>query len=82
MSDGGSHPEHHEGHLRGLVERINEHHDRAVQHRQEDDLARAADQAGFDLGADIGHPTPQHRAASFDIDGDIGIENEPPELRE
>jgi hypothetical protein len=65
----------HQGHLRGLADRIHEHHERAVHLREEEALAEAADQAGFDLETDIGHPTTHHPAA-FDMDTDIGMERD------
>ncbi|MEZ0074229.1 hypothetical protein [Planotetraspora sp. GP83] len=74
--------QHQHGHLRGIAERISEHHERAVQRREEDELVSAANQAGFDLGADIGHPTVRHTATTYDVETDIGFENEPPELRD
>jgi hypothetical protein len=79
MSEAQQHPDHH-AHLDGLIESISEHHRRAVRRREDDALAEAADQAGFDLAADIAVPNAGHTPAAYDIESDIGIENEPPEL--
>jgi hypothetical protein len=63
-----------------LAERISEHHDRVVHRLEEAKLTEAAERAGFDLESDIGHPTARETRVSYDVDRDIGIENEPPEL--
>jgi hypothetical protein len=81
MSDSEAPSDHRHGHVRGIVERISEHHARAVRQREEEDLAEAVDEATFDLAADIGHPTVPHTAVGYDVEADIGIRNEPPEPR-
>ncbi|MCW2918933.1 MAG: hypothetical protein JWN52_7001 [Actinomycetia bacterium] len=52
-----------------------------MRRHEEEALEEAADQAGFDLAADIGHPTVLHTPVGYDVESDIGIENEPPQLR-
>jgi hypothetical protein len=65
---------------RSLAERISVHHD-CVEHRhEEEELTEAAERAGVDLESDIGHPTARETPVSYDVDRDIGIENEPPGL--
>lgn len=59
-------------HLRDIGERISEHHRHTEQDREEEELSEAADEAGFDLGADLAHPTPRPAAESYDIDADLG----------
>jgi hypothetical protein len=81
MSDAEPHPNHHHGPLHGLADLISEHHDRVVRRHEEEALEEAADQAAFDLAADIGHPTVLHTPVGYDVESDIGIENEPPQLR-
>ncbi|MFD0508878.1 hypothetical protein ACFQ0G_50800 [Streptomyces chiangmaiensis] len=39
------------------------------------------DDAAFDLGTDIAHPTVGHAPVGFDADTDLALDNEPPELR-
>ena len=67
--------------VRGLVERLSEHHRDAVRRRGEQELARDVEDAAFDLGADTAHPVAGHSAAGFDVEADVGRDNEPPELR-
>jgi hypothetical protein len=81
MSDPEAQQEHHHGPLHGLSELIGEHHDRAVRRHEEEALAEAAEQAGFDLETDIGHPTAHQTPVGYDVETDIGLDNEPPELR-
>ncbi|MGW1160178.1 hypothetical protein ACWD5Q_28590 [Streptomyces sp. NPDC002513] len=76
-----AHEDHHHHGVRGLVERMGEHHREAVQRREDEELARAAESAGFDLGADIALPTPGGAAVGYDVEADVGLDNEPPELR-
>ncbi|RCG31701.1 hypothetical protein DQ384_09145 [Sphaerisporangium album] len=80
MSDAEQQPGHH-GLLHGLAERISEHHERAAHRREEEELAEAADSVGFDLDADLGHPTRHHTAAAYDLDADLGVANESPDRR-
>ncbi|GGI94211.1 hypothetical protein [Streptomyces brasiliensis] len=74
----GSH--HHPG-VRGIVERIAEHHEQAVQRREEEALSEAAENAAFDLATDIAHSTPGHDPVGYDVETDLGFDEEPPELR-
>jgi hypothetical protein len=71
----------HHRYVREVVERISEHHDRAVQQREEEDLSEAVGEAVFDMGADISHPMVRHAALGYDVDADLGMDKEPPELR-
>ncbi|KUJ58219.1 hypothetical protein ADL25_04425 [Streptomyces sp. NRRL F-5122] len=80
MSEADAHEEAHDG-VRGLVERMSEHHRDAVRRREDEELAHAVDDAAFDLGTDIAHPTVGHAAVGFDADTDLALDNEPPELR-
>ncbi|MFC0554329.1 hypothetical protein ACFFHJ_25885 [Planotetraspora thailandica] len=77
MTDPEPQPQHHHS----LSELISEHHERAVRRHEEEALAEAAERAGFDLGTDIGHPTAQQTPAGYDVETDLGVDNEPPELR-
>jgi hypothetical protein len=77
MSDPEAQPQHHHG----LSELIREHHDRAVRRHEEEALAEAAEQAGFDLETDIGHPIAHQTAVGYDVETDLGIDDEPRELR-
>jgi hypothetical protein len=45
------------------------------------ELTRDAKLAGYDLSTDLAHPSPPHGVAGFDLEADIGRDNEPPELR-
>ncbi|GAA4579659.1 hypothetical protein GCM10023194_05860 [Planotetraspora phitsanulokensis] len=81
MSDPEAQPQHHHGPLHGLSEMISEHHDRAVRRHEEEALAEAAEQAGFDLETDIGHPTAHQTAVGYDVETDLGIDDEPREPR-
>jgi hypothetical protein len=81
MSEADVPKDHHEN-VRGLVERMTEHHHEAVLRREEEELAQAMDGAAFDLGADIAHPTPGHAAVGYDVVTDVGLDSEPPELRD
>ncbi|WP_405876610.1 hypothetical protein OG762_46350 [Streptomyces sp. NBC_01136] len=81
MSDVEQPSSRHHGYVREIVEKISEHHDRAVRQREEEELAEAAGEAAFDLGADIGLPAVPHRAVGYDVDADLGIDKEPPQLR-
>ncbi|MEU3183894.1 hypothetical protein ABZ707_06725 [Streptomyces sp. NPDC006923] len=81
MSDVEQPSERHHGYVREVVERISEHHHRAVRRREDEELAEAVGEAAFDMGADIGHPTVRHMAVGYDVDADLGIEKEPPEPR-
>ncbi|MEV6113339.1 hypothetical protein AB0L59_12670 [Streptomyces sp. NPDC052109] len=67
--------------LRRIAARWARHHREAVARREEEELDRDADNAKFDLGADIAHPTSGHSPAGFDVEADIGQDKEPPELR-
>jgi hypothetical protein len=80
MSDAEHADSRHHGPIRDIVERISEHHDRAMRQREEKELAEVVGGAAFDLGADIGQPGVPHRAVGYDVDADLGTE-EPPELR-
>ncbi|MGW9025108.1 hypothetical protein ACWGQ5_12915 [Streptomyces sp. NPDC055722] len=80
MSEADVPKDHHEN-VRGLVERMTEHHHEAVL-RREEELAQAMDGAAFDLGADIAHLTPGHAAVGSDVVTDVGLDSEPPELRD
>ncbi|MFF3905761.1 hypothetical protein ACFYZJ_07055 [Streptomyces sp. NPDC001848] len=80
MSEADAPEGHHHG-VRGLVQRMNEHHRDAVRRREEEELERAAEDAGFDLGADMAHPTVGPAAVGYDVEADLGLDNEPPELR-
>ncbi|MEU9886901.1 hypothetical protein AB0M95_14535 [Sphaerisporangium sp. NPDC051017] len=71
----------HHGLLHGLAERVSEHHERAAQRREEEELAEAADSVAFDLDADLGHPTRHHTAAAYDVDADLGVQGQSPEPR-
>jgi hypothetical protein len=51
------------------------------QEHERDELAQDADEVDFDLGQDIAQPTVPEGPVDFDLAKDIGIENEPPELR-
>lgn len=55
------------------------HHHLFGNHREEGGapLEEAAEHAGFDLGADIARPLPERGGEDFDIERDIGIDNEP-----
>ena len=47
----------------------------------DDELARDAELAGYDLGTDLAQPVPhQHEVAAFDLELDILADNEPPDL--
>ncbi|MFF4211850.1 hypothetical protein ACFYZE_21350 [Streptomyces sp. NPDC001796] len=78
MSEADAPEDHHHG-VRGVVQRMNEHHRDAVRRREEEELERAAEDAGFDLGADMAHPTVGHGAVGYDVEADLGLDNEPPE---
>jgi hypothetical protein len=78
MSEADSPGDHHHG-VRDLVQRMNEHHRDAVRRREEEELERAAEGAGFDLAADVAHPTAGHGAVGYDVETDLGLDNEPPE---
>ncbi|MER5910374.1 hypothetical protein ABT124_07685 [Streptomyces sp. NPDC001982] len=67
--------------VRGIVERINEHHEQAVRRREEEALDEAAESAAFDLATDIAHPAPGHNPVGYDVEADLGFDEEPPELR-
>ncbi|MEW2499849.1 MULTISPECIES: hypothetical protein [unclassified Amycolatopsis] len=60
---------------------IERHH-----HRHESDendgLAEAARHAGFDLGTDIAQPVAGHDHNAFDAEVDLGVDGEPPQLRD
>ena len=80
MSEAGA-PEDHRHGVRGLVRRMNEHHRDAVRRREDEELERAAEDAGFDLGADMAHPTVGHGVVAYDVETDVGLGDEPPEPR-
>ncbi|MFJ9706526.1 hypothetical protein [Streptomyces sp. NPDC101234] len=71
-----SEPPAHDGHphLGHLREQLTEHHRRTRAEREEAELAEAIGAAAFDLGADIGHPAPDHGEAAYDVDADIGVD--------
>jgi len=71
----------HHGRLHDIAEHLGEHHRRAVQRDEDAELAETADNADYDIGTDIARPLPRHGPTSYDLDTDIGIDNEPPELR-
>ncbi|QRP49318.1 hypothetical protein [Amycolatopsis sp. FDAARGOS 1241] len=60
---------------------IERHH-----HRHQPDeragLAEAAEHAGFDLGTDVAQPVAGHEHTAFDAETDLGVDGEPPELRD
>jgi hypothetical protein len=79
MSDAESDREVSRGPLRRIADKFLSHHpdpDRAA----DEELTEDADAAGFDLGTDLAHPSARH-PVGFDLDTDIGRDNEPPELR-
>ncbi|GAA5189736.1 hypothetical protein GCM10023322_43090 [Rugosimonospora acidiphila] len=71
------------GHLRDLAGRLHPHHrdvadEPGLGGGRDDELARDAGLAGYDLAADLAHPVPRpHEVAGFDLDTDIGLDNEP-----
>ncbi|WP_405984197.1 hypothetical protein [Streptomyces sp. NBC_00872] len=69
-------PHHHHG-IHGIVERLTEHHEQAARRREEEVLAEAAETAAFDLGADIAHPMAGHQPVGYDVEADLGIDEEP-----
>jgi hypothetical protein len=71
----------HRGFLAGATERIGAAHKHHKEQHDEAELAESEKQAGFDLGVDIGHPLMQPGTETFDIDGDIGVGNEPEQPR-
>jgi hypothetical protein len=79
MSDAEPRAEHGRGPVRRIVDHLRHHRDEGS--AVDDELTRDAELAGYDLGADLAHPSPRHEIAGFDVDTDIGRENEPPELR-
>jgi hypothetical protein len=80
MSKDELNSEPHHGHIRNLANRLARHHERVESQRQEAELDDAIGAADFDLGADIGHPTATDDPVGYDIDRDLGIEKEPPNL--
>ena len=48
---------------------------------EQDELAQDEAHADFDLGRDIAQPTAPTGPVDFDLAKDIGIENEPDDLR-
>ncbi|MFG2955063.1 hypothetical protein ACGF5O_15190 [Streptomyces sp. NPDC048291] len=75
-SDPSSEASAHDGHprLSHLRDQLTEHHRRARAEREEAELEEAVGSAAFDLGADIAHPAPDHAAAAYDVDTDIGVD--------
>jgi len=71
----------HHGFLAGASERIGAAHKQDAEQHEDAELAEAEQEAGFDLGVDIGHPLLLPGTESFDIDGDIGFGNEPQQPR-
>ncbi|MGW1006107.1 hypothetical protein [Streptomyces sp. NPDC002520] len=61
-------------HIRHIVERMAEHHRRVRAEHEEAALEEAIEGAAFDMGADIGHPTPGQGETGYDVDTDLGIE--------
>jgi uncharacterized protein YjiS (DUF1127 family) len=76
--ESNSDPQH--GHIRNLAERLARHHEQIESRREEEELADAIGTAAFDLGSDIGHPTPTEGPVGYDGDRDLGLEKEPPNL--
>ncbi|WP_327365431.1 hypothetical protein [Streptomyces sp. NBC_01217] len=79
MSD-SERSQHHHG-IHGIVEQITEHHEQAARRREEKALVEAAEGAAFDLGTDIAHPTAEHNSVGYDIEADLGFDEEPSQLR-
>ena len=48
---------------------------------EQEELAQDAEEVDYDLGQDLAQPTTPQAPVDFDLAKDIGIENEPPELR-
>lgn len=48
---------------------------------EQEELAQDAEEVDYDLGKDLAQPTVPQGPVDFDLAKDIGIENEPPELR-
>jgi hypothetical protein len=82
MSEAEPPEDHEHGLVHGIAERITGRRRRAEWRHEDEELASAAQHAGYDLGADIAHPVLGHAVAGYDLDTDIGIDNEPPELRD
>ncbi|WP_188187892.1 hypothetical protein [Nonomuraea sp. SYSU D8015] len=59
---------HHHGPIQAIADLILRHHERVARERRERQLAEAAERAGFDLEADIGHPRMHSREDPFDPD--------------
>jgi hypothetical protein len=81
MSEADAHTSPSRG-IRGFFERVNKHRQDTARRREEEELAKAAEGAAFDIATDIAHPTAGHAAVGFDVEIDVGVDNEPPELRQ
>jgi hypothetical protein len=70
------------GLVRGIADHLRHRHDRDSV-PDDTELARDAEVAAYDVDKDLAHPT-SHRAevAGFDVGTDIGLDNEPPDLRD
>jgi hypothetical protein len=81
MSDAEVNREDRHGKVRSLADHLGVYHRRGLEARVDAELAQDTERVGFDLGVDLAHPSLPQGVAGFDLDTDIGRDNEPPELR-